>query len=131
MYAVTAPQLKFHGHDAETAPGASERRRGLRIRQTRPVKVYEPVGARYFGGQTEDVSTTGLRLELPLYANVQPGEMLSVHVGLSSKGETLANRRQMLPARVVWVNRMSGQNKGRMEAGVEFIASLGAGLDAA
>ena len=28
-----------------------ERRRGLRIRQHRPVKVYEPAGARYFGGQ--------------------------------------------------------------------------------
>jgi hypothetical protein len=132
MYAVTAPQLKLHGHDdAPAGPAPSERRRGLRIRQTRPVKVYEPAGARYFGGQTEDVSTTGLRLELPLYANVQPGEMLSVHVGLSTKGQSLANRRQMLPARVVWVNRSARNNTGRMEAGVEFIASLGAGLDAA
>lgn len=129
MYAVTTPQLKLHGHDEDQAN--SERRRGLRIRQTRPVKVYEPAGARYFGGQTEDVSSTGLRLELPLYANVQPGEMLSVHVGLSSRGETLANRRQMLPARVVWVNRSTRNAKGRMEAGVEFIASLSAGLDAA
>src|SRR3954454_7527499 len=108
MFAVTAPQLKLHGHDDDDQ-ASSERRRGLRIRQTRPVKVYEPSGARYFGGPTEDVSSTGLRLELPLYANVQPGEMLSVHVGLSSKGETLANRRQMLPARVVWVNRLAGQ----------------------
>ena len=131
MYAVTAPQLKLHGHERESAPTSSERRRGLRIRQTRPVKVYEPAGARYFGGQTEDVSTTGLRLELPLYANVQPGEMLSVHVGLSSKGETLANRRQMLPARVVWVNRNARNSTGRMEAGVEFISSSSAGLDAA
>jgi hypothetical protein len=95
------------------------------------VKVFEPAGARYFGGQTEDVSSTGLRLELPLYANVRPGETLSVHVGLSTKGETLANRRQMIPARVVWVNRMAGQNKGRLEAGIEFIASMAAGLDAA
>jgi hypothetical protein len=128
MFATTAT-MKIQ--DATDAVDGSERRRGLRIRQTRPVKVYEPAGARYFGGQTEDVSSTGLRLELPLYANVQPGEMLSVHVGLSTKGETLANRRQMLPARVVWVNRMGGQNKGRMEAGVEFIANMAAGLDAA
>src|SRR4051812_50036068 len=105
MYAVTAPQLKFHGHDSASAPAPSERRRGLRIRQTRPVKVFEPTGARYFGGQTEDVSTTGLRLELPLYANVRPGEMLSVHVGLSTKGERLANRRPMLPPGVGWGKR--------------------------
>src|SRR5689334_8914015 len=128
MVALTSP-IKLHDEDGNAKE--IERRRGLRIRQTRPVKVYEPSGARYFGGQTEDVSSTGLRLELPLYANVHPGETLSVHVGLSTKGETLANRRQMIPARVVWVNRMGGQNKGRMEAGVEFIANVGAGLDAA
>lgn len=108
-----------------------ERRRGLRIRQSRPVKIFEPLGARYFGGQTEDVSTTGLRIELPLYANVQPGETLSIHVGLSRKGETLANRRQMLPARVVWVNRSAGRSRGRLEAGVEFLSNISAGLDAA
>ena len=39
----------------------TERRRGLRIRQNRPVKVYEPTSARYFGGQTCDISSTGLR----------------------------------------------------------------------
>lgn len=108
-----------------------ERRRGLRIRQSRPVKVFEPLGARYFGGQTEDVSTTGLRIELPLYATVQPGETLSIHVGLSRSGETLANRRQMLPARVVWVNRRAGRARGRLEAGVEFLSNISAGLDAA
>ena len=75
----------------------SERRRGLRIRQHRPVKVFEPVACRYFGGQTQDVSSTGLRLELPAFAVVREGETLSVHVGLSSKGQALANRRQMIP----------------------------------
>ncbi|HLL88744.1 MAG TPA: hypothetical protein VK324_05535, partial [Tepidisphaeraceae bacterium] len=52
-------------HDDQDAGAGSERRRGLRIRQARPVKVFEPTACRYFGGQTCDVSATGLRLELP------------------------------------------------------------------
>jgi hypothetical protein len=109
----------------------SERRRGLRVRQSRPVKVFEPLGSRYFGGQTGDVSATGLRIELPAYAAVRPGEMLSIHVGLSRQGETLANRRQMMPVRVVWVNRNVEGKVGRLEAGVEFIANIAARRDAA
>ena len=109
----------------------SERRRGLRIRQLRPVKVYEPAVSRYFGGQTEDVSATGLRIELPASVPVRPGKLVSVHVGLSLAGETLANRRQMIPAKVVWVDRRTHFNRGRLIAGVEFLASIAARLDAA
>ncbi len=108
----------------------TERRRGLRIRQHRPVKVFEPGVGRYFGGQTEDISATGLRLELPLWATVRPGETLSIHVGLSRKGESLANRRQMIPARIVWVHRAAGR-RAYLEAGVEFLSSIAAHLDAA
>ncbi len=115
-------------HDSSTDP--IERRRGLRIRQSRPVKVFEPAAGRYFGGQTEDISNTGLRIELPMWATVRPGETLSIHVGLSRTGESLANRRQMIPARVIWVNRSAGKN-ARLEAGVEFLASIAAHLDAA
>ncbi len=122
--------LLLSDHMAAYEESSLERRRGLRIRQNRPVKVYEPTGARYFGGQTEDVSTTGLRIELPAWATVRPGEALNVHVGLSASGQSLANRRQMMPARVVWVNRNAGRN-GRMEAGVEFLASIAGQLDAA
>ncbi|HEX4125275.1 MAG TPA: PilZ domain-containing protein [Tepidisphaeraceae bacterium] len=107
----------------------SERRRGLRIRQNRPVKVLDPVAAKYFGGQTQDISATGLRLELPAWTPLRMGQELSVHVGLSRNGQTLANRRQMLPARVVWINRrLTG---GRVEAGVEFMSTIAAHLDAA
>src|SRR5947209_2215910 len=88
-------------HDAR----GRERRRGLRIRQNRPVKVFEPSAARYFGGQTQDISTTGLRVDLPISMAIRPGKILSIHVGLSIAGEPLANRRQMIHARVVWVNR--------------------------
>ncbi len=116
-------------HEEEDS-SSFERRRGLRVRQQRPVKVYENATGRYFGGRTEDVSTTGLRIELPAFAPIRTGETLNIHVGLSSRGESLANRRQMIPAKVVWVNRTSAE-KGKLEAGVEFLASIAAHLDAA
>src|ERR1700689_3541815 len=103
-----------------------ERRRGLRIRQQRPVKVFETATARYFGGRTEDVSSTGLRIELPAFAPIREGETLNIPVGLSNTGESLANRRQMIPARVVWINRRLSEKGGRIEAGVEFLASIAA-----
>jgi hypothetical protein len=114
------------------AEGDVERRRGLRIAQNRPVKVFEPSVSRYFGGQTADVSATGLRLELPLSAAVRPGKVLHVHVGTRATGEPLANRRSMIPARVVWVDRsQAGERRGTLTAGVEFVTSIAAHLDAA
>ena len=123
----TAPNTRHSTRSKATIPSAA---RGLRIRQNRPVKVYDAGAGRYFGGQTEDISTTGLRIELPMWAPVRPGEVLSIHVGLSRKGESLANRRQMIPARVVWVNRTAGR-RACLEAGVEFLSSIAAHLDAA
>src|SRR5687767_12892213 len=79
----------------ECAADSTERRRGLRIRQQRPIKVYEPTTSRYFGGRTEDVSVTGLRVELPAFAPVRAGEVLNIFVGLNQSGQTLAHRRQM------------------------------------
>ncbi|QOV88144.1 PilZ domain-containing protein [Humisphaera borealis] len=107
-----------------------ERRRGLRVRENRPVKIYEPGTARYFGGQTEDISATGLRIELPAWAALRAGETLNIHVGLNGRGQTLTNRRSMLPARVVWVRR--GQERSpMMEVGVEFLNNIGAHVHAA
>ncbi len=114
--------------DAKTG---SERRRGLRIEQDRPIKVFEPNGSRYFGGKTQDISSTGLRIELPNHAAVREGETLAVHVGLSDRGHSLANRRQMLRARVVWVDRSASNATGKLQVGVEFLASIVASLDAA
>jgi len=108
-----------------------ERRRGLRIRQRRPVKVFDPSMERYFGGQTEDLSSSGLRLELPAWAPLRPGKRLEIHVGLQGAGESLAIRRQMIPARVVWIDRMPEDGRGRIVAGVEFLASMAAQVDAA
>ncbi|HVT89380.1 MAG TPA: PilZ domain-containing protein [Tepidisphaeraceae bacterium] len=106
----------------------SERRRGLRIAQQRPVKVFEPSSTRFIGGQTHDVSTTGLRIELPVSSPIQEGKLLSIHVGAGDAGPSLANRRQMIPARVVWIDRGTG---AKLMAGVEFFTSISAHLDAA
>ena len=127
MVAMTAP-MKLHDESADV--DGIERRRGLRVRQTRPVKVFEPAGARYFGGQTEDVSATGLRIELPAWAPLRAGDALNIHVGLNGKGQTLANRRNMIPARVVWVSRTAG-GQPTMEAGVEFLNNIHARVHAA
>jgi c-di-GMP-binding flagellar brake protein YcgR len=107
----------------------AERRRGLRVRQSRPVRVYEAAGARQFTGTTEDISATGIRIELSAAAALRPGNILSVYIGLNREGWALANRRQILPARVVWVER--GNSFGQVVAGVEFIASIAVRLDAA
>ena len=115
-------------NDTDTSRGA-ERRRGLRISQQRPIKIYEPWSARFIGGQTHDVSATGLRIELPVSAPVMEGKLVTIHVGVSHEGQSLANRRSMIPARVVWIDRSAGAS--RMTAGVEFLASIAAHLDAA
>lgn len=115
----------------EQAATASERRRGLRIRRNHPVKVYEPSLGRYFGGQTEDISSTGLRIELPVSAPVRVGKVLNVFVAPAAEGHSLGQRRQMLPARVVWTDRMSQCVRGRLVAGVEFVSNIAAQIDAA
>jgi hypothetical protein len=119
-----------HRNSAEAVP--AERRRGLRIRQNRPVKVYEPISSRFFPGQTCDVSSTGLRIELPASMPVVEGKVISIHVGLNDRGQALVNRRAMMPARIVWVDRSIGADRRpRLMAGVEFVASITARLDAA
>jgi hypothetical protein len=110
----------------------SERRRGLRIHQNRPLKVFEPTTSRFFGGQTCDISSTGLRIELPAFMPVSEGNVITIHVGLNEKGQALANRRTMIPAKIVWIERsVDGSNKPQVMAGVEFVASIAAHLDAA
>ena len=52
--------------DGELALSSSERRRGLRVRQARPVKVYEAAGSRYFGGRTEESRSIEVIQQMPL-----------------------------------------------------------------
>ena len=108
----------------------TERRRGLRVHQARPVKVLDAAGGRTLVGETVDVSATGLRVTLPAEAALRVGEILGIHVGLSRVGERLANRRPVVPVRVVWVGKARGRKVGLL-AGVEFATGIGAQLDAA
>lgn len=118
-------------HASESHAFRAERRRGLRIRQKRPVKVLEPHLGRYYGGQTADISSTGLRIELPASTPLEPGALLTIHVGLTQAGESLANRRGMIPARVVWIDRRLQSPRDRIVLGVEFVTSMAAQSDAA
>ncbi len=109
----------------------SERRRGLRIRQARPIKIYEPTSNRFIGGQTLDISATGLRIELPASTPVREGSPLHIHVGLNQQGESLANRRQMMQARIVWVDRDWNIRHPKLTCGIELQPTIAAHLDAA
>ena len=111
-------------------PAGRERRRGLRIEQNRPIKAFIPSAARFVGGRTRDISATGLRLELPRSTPLQTGSLLNLHVGLDSGGSPLVNRRQMLPARIVWIDRRESAGSTVL-AGIEFIASMAVRADAA
>ena len=130
MLAMTDTTDELDDESAAAAADAhAERRRGLRIRQARPIKVYERAGAACFGGVTEDISATGLRIELPASAALRPGKIVNVHVGAGPQGAALANRRHLIPAKVVWI--AAGETLGVIVAGVEFIPSIAAHLDAA
>jgi len=107
----------LHRRPSPTKNNPTERRRGLRIRQERPVKVYEPRTSRYFPGQTADISASGLRLTLPLSTPIIPGATLCLHVSSSHSNCTFASRRQMIEARVIWTTR-SGTH---LLAGLELL----------
>ena len=123
--------LVLSQRDELDAPESKERRRGLRIVQNRPVKVFDATTGRYYGGQTHDLSATGLRIELWGNAPVRCGKLISVHIGVNESGQPLANRRMMLPARVVWVDRSSASDNGHVCAGLELVANIAASKDAA
>jgi hypothetical protein len=102
-------------HRRPSPPSANpERRRGLRIKQTRPVKLYDPRTSRYFPGQTADISASGLRLNLPLSSPIIPGNTLSLHIASNS---SFASKRQMIEAKVIWMQR----NNGHLLAGLELL----------
>jgi hypothetical protein len=103
----------------------------MRVREQRPVKVYEMASTRFFGGQTQDISGTGLRVELPAWVPVRPGGLLLVHVGQNRGGAALANRKSMIPTRVVWMKRETDLRGAVVTAGLEFSVAIEARLDAA
>jgi hypothetical protein len=88
--------------DSMTMMRGLDRRRAVRVQQQRPVKVYEPFVSRFFSGRMCDVSSTGMCLEFASWVTLRPGRVIHVHVGVATEGQPLPNRRNMIPARVVW-----------------------------
>jgi hypothetical protein len=107
-----------------------ERRMGVRVRQVRPVKVYEPLSGRFYAGQTRDISSGGLRLDLPASMLLVVGRDICVHVAAAAHGQPLVNRRRMVSARIVWLKRDPAQ-PGQLMAGIAFQPGIAAHLDAA
>ena len=97
----------------------AERRRGLRIKQSRPVKIYEPRTSRYFPGQTADISLNGLRLTLPLSTPIVAGGTVCLHIASAHANCALACRRQMIQAKVVWMQR----ERNELLAGLELLST--------
>jgi PilZ domain len=108
----------------------AERRRGLRVSQRRPVKVFDACAGRYFGGQTHDLSERGLRIELPKSTPVNPGAILELFLGADANAP-LAIRSRMRQVRIVWINRESPDSQSLLVAGVEFVRRAAAAMDAA
>ncbi len=102
-----------------------ERRKAPRVEQDRPIKVYEPSASRFFGGCTRDVSSTGLQVEFPSFVQLRPGRLINVHIGIHEGGQPLANRRSMIPARVVWM-RTSEEANQNVIVGLEFLSYISA-----
>ncbi|MFI5379314.1 MAG: PilZ domain-containing protein [Tepidisphaerales bacterium] len=122
--------LKMHDAEIEATDEKPERRRGFRIPQDRPVKVYEPAVGRYYGGKTHDLSGTGLRIELPVSTPLVAGRIVNLHIGNYEPGESLVADREMVPARVIWLDR-NDMVRGRLLAGVQLLKRAAMAMDAA
>lgn len=113
----------FHTFDR---PMTLDRRRGGRVNQSRPVAVYEPYASRFYGGETLDVSATGMKLRLAGWVKLPVGRIIDLHAGTETGGLPLANRRRAILCRVVWARLDETGEKPQMVAGVEFLSSINA-----
>lgn len=78
----------------------SERRRATRLPIVRPSKVYDPVGKRYLGGLTLNVSDTGLLMTAKGGDYLPVGTPIEVAVDWQLDAGVI-RREQMIEARVV------------------------------
>lgn len=93
----------------------TERRRGFRISQSRPVRVFDPANGCFIAGETRNVSASGLQIRLPLASDVRAGSTLNVAVAGNNGG---MNRSGLIAARVIWTH-LSFETG--LTAGIEFI----------
>jgi hypothetical protein len=109
-------------------PNNGERRRGLRIRQARPIKLFDPSAARFAAGRTCDISADGLRIELPILAPVYAEQIVYVHISESCDGHAQATQKQLVPAKIIWVDRT---RRDALTAGIELLTNISVHRDAA
>ena len=107
-------------HDGYADSMVLERRLGSRVKIARPIKVVDLANGRHIAGRSRDVSSTGMRLEIPTTNGIRPGDTVHVDVGMLSGLGPLAGRPRVIPARVVWVNRQTKMLRPLLTAGVEF-----------
>lgn len=105
-----------------------ERRRGVRVRIVRPVRVFEPESGRTLAAKTRDISSSGAKLEMPIAAGMQPGQVVEIDVGAFNGLGSLTHRRQHLSAKIVWVSRDSRLVRPMLTAGLEFCVELDAAV---
>jgi hypothetical protein len=108
----------------------SERRQGFRIPQDRPIKLLEPKLNKYFGGKTHDSSQSGLKIELPSSTPLAVGRIVNLALGNYQSGQGLAHNREMIPAKIVWINR-NALVPGKLLAGVQFLQTAAMAVSAA
>lgn len=125
------PQERLTTEVSETTAPRMDRRRGMRVQNRRPVRLYEPLANQYIPGWTRNIGSAGLCIELPTFTKVRPGRVITLHVGVSMTGHPLANRRSMIPARVVWTRIEQDEQGEQLIVGVEFLASITAESNAA
>lgn len=114
----------------KTSSNKPERRTGFRIPQDRPIKLLEPKLNKYFGGKTHDSSESGLRIELPSSTPLAVGHVVNLALGNYASGQGLSHGREMIPAKIVWLNR-SALVPGKLLAGVQFLQSASMAVSAA
>jgi len=76
-----------------------DRRRHPRVAVKQPCKIHDPRGGKYCAGETQDMSSGGLLIELPRLISLKPGD--EVHVGVALKRrQALLRCNEMLKAHV-------------------------------
>ncbi len=126
--AMTSP---FEEGFVSTQSMSIDRRRGSRIKLARPIKIVVLGSGRHMAGRSRDVSSTGMKLEVPMSNSIIEGQTIHVHVGSLAGMGPLANRCSVIPARVVWVRRESKLVRPMLTAGVEFEPELDAMINVA
>lgn len=97
-----------------------ERRYGSRVKIARPIKVVDLANGRHIAGRSRDVSSSGMRLEIPMTNGLKVGDAVHVDVGMLSGIGPLTGRPRVIPARVVWLQRQTKMLRPLLTAGVEF-----------